>query len=199
MKPAGWDTLCKMQGEHYKVTKTMENTYVKVGIVKHIRGHTGHLVARMDADIPSLAGVDTFFIPIDNRTMVPYGIRHCALQNDRAIIQLQAVQDAAAAQPFKGKSLFVSPTTWARQAAADPASLPLIGYQVIDRVQGRLGLVQSVRNWPGQKLWVVDYQAQELLIPQQGAIVSQIDHKQRQIIVDLPPGFLQACSSVRTD
>lgn len=177
----------------------MENTYVKVGIVKHIRGHMGHLVARMDADIPSLDGVDTFFIPIDNRTMVPYGIRHCTIQNDRATIQLQAVQDAAAAQPFKGKSLFVSPTTWACQTAADPASLSLIGYQVIDRAQGRLGPVQSVQNWPGQKLWVVDYQAQELLIPQQGAIVDQIDHEQRKIVVDLPPGFLQACSSVRTD
>ena len=176
----------------------MESTYVKVGIVRHIRGHRGHLVARMDAGISSLAGIDTFFIPIDNRTMVPYGIRHCTLQSDRAIIQLQAVEDAAAAQPFKGKPLFVLSATWARQAAEDP-TLPLIGYQVIDSTQGWLGLVQRVQDLPGQKLWVVGDQAPELLIPQQAALIRQINHQQRQIIVDLPPGFLEACSGVPTE
>lgn len=168
-----------------------DTAYMRLGVIKRVRGLQGHLIALLEKQVASLGAVDTLFIQLGH-TLVPYTLAHYTLQNHQILIKLQAVNDSATAYQLKGRAFFASRDALPQQVVEQELLQGLQGYQVVDVVRGELGAVQQVDTLPLQALLVVNYQAQELLIPYHEGIIQQIDHSQQRIVVHLPPGLIEA-------
>jgi len=135
--------------------------------------------------------IESFFIQIDH-TLVPYQVEQCTLQGHQAIIKFQAIDNATTAHQLKGSALFALRADLPQPIAAEEYHQAWAGYQVVDIKKGSLGTVQRVETLPLQKLLVVNYLENELLIPYHAAIIKQVDHAQKNILIHLPPGFIEA-------
>ncbi len=165
--------------------------YIELGIIQRRKGLRGSVVVRLNHDVPHLDSLSTLFIQI-NHTLVPYCIEQLSCQDRKAIIKLQGIDDPDAAHALQGCSILV-PSGELPQLAPQSTYLDrLIGYHVMDVREGSLGAVQAVYAPSQQKLLVIDYQGQELLVPYHEAIVTHVDHGQQTIVVRLPNGFIKA-------
>ena len=169
----------------------METAYIRLGVIKRVRGLRGHLIALLEKQVTSLDAVDSLFIQLGH-TLVPYALEHYTLQNQRVILKLQAVNDPATAYQLRGSAFFASRDALPTQVVEQELLQALQGYQVVDIVRGELGAVVRVDHLPLQTLLVVNYQARELLIPYHAALIQQIDHCQQRMLVRLPPGLVEA-------
>lgn len=169
-----------------------KTAYTRLGVIQRAQGLKGHVMALLEHDVGPLDSIKTFFIQIDH-TLVPYGVEQYTLRNHRtAIIKFQDVDDPTTAYYLKGKALFVQQSILPHHVEAEDKLQGLIGYQVVDVEIGSLGSVQRIDTFPLQKLLVVRYLAHELLVPYNETIIKHTDQDRRQIIVQLPPGFLDA-------
>ena len=169
----------------------METAYIRLGVIKRVRGLRGHLIALLEKQVTSLDAVDSLFIQLGH-TLVPYALEHYTLQNQRVILKLQAVNDPATTYQLRGSAFFASRDALPTQVVEQELLQALQGYQVVDIVRGELGAVVRVDHLPLQTLLVVNYQARELLIPYHAALIQQIDHSQQRMLVRLPPGLVEA-------
>ncbi len=76
-----------------------------------------------------------------------------------------------------------------RKLAAKNAPLSLLGYMVVDEGK-ELAPVLEVIEQPLQILLRLEMQGKEVLIPLHGSTLIEIDHKNKQVIVNLPEGLL---------
>ncbi|MCB0629435.1 MAG: ribosome maturation factor RimM [Saprospiraceae bacterium] len=66
-----------------------------------------------------------------------------------------------------------------------------IGYTIIDQTAGPVGVIGSVEELPEQFLAVVEYQGTEVMIPLHEQLISRVDHKKKEVVMDLPEGLLE--------
>lgn len=65
----------------------------------------------------------------------------------------------------------------------------LIGYEVIDKNQGRIGMLSHIQKG-AQDLMIIDNNGEEILIPFVEDFLVEIDPDKKQIIVETPDGLL---------
>lgn len=111
--------------------------------------------------------------------------------NETEFIKLEEVDSREAARSLTNLTLSLRREDI---RAAGPSPLPqaalLIGYQIEDHTEGRIGEVADVMELPQQLMAVVNYQDREILIPLTEALILDIDPKRRRILMDLPTGLL---------
>ena len=167
--------------------------YIEIGTIIQTRGLKGQVIAHIEPDLTTLDTIRYIFIKIGT-TLVPYGIEEANLQDHRAFLQFQGIADKSAALALIHK------TIWLPEAVLDtiiavrttPQQEELIGYDVTDIHQGPLGIVQRIEQFPMHACLVIDYFNKELLIPHVPSFIQHVDHKNKQLTVQLPPGFLEA-------
>jgi 16S rRNA processing protein RimM len=169
----------------------MDKQYIELGVIKRVQGLKGRVVALLDFPLDSLDQVETVFIQLDH-TLVPYRVGYCQLIGDQAIMKFQGIDDRTMAYSLKGKTLLIREEDLPGQAVAEESIPSLVGYQVADIQQGALGIVERIEHFPWQELLVVNYLSKELLIPYHEKLIQDIDHASKQIVVDLPAGFIEA-------
>lgn len=162
---------------------------IEVGIIQRKQGLQGAVIARLHQDFPQLAQLQGIFVQ-RGHTLVPYGIAQLSLQHQRAIIKLQGIDDATAAHDLKGCAIFVPQEVLPALPDSSAQLTRLIGYQVVDNQEGRLGILQAIYQPAQQQLLAVDYAGKELLIPYHEDIVTDVDHSQQHVLVKLPKGFI---------
>jgi 16S rRNA processing protein RimM len=169
----------------------MDKQYIELGVIKRVQGLKGRVVALLDFPLDTLNQIETVFIQLDH-TLVPYRVVYCQLIGDQATMQFQGIDDRTMAYSLKGKTLLIREEDLPEQMIAQETIPTLVGYQVSDIHQGVLGIVERMEHLPGQTLLVVNYLSKELLIPYHEKLVQDIDHASKQIVVDLPSGFIEA-------
>jgi 16S rRNA processing protein RimM len=165
--------------------------YIELGIIQRRQGLRGSVVVRLYHDVPQLDSLRALFIRI-NHTLVPYCIEQLSCQHRKAIIKLQGVDEPDAAHDLQGCSILVPPGVLPQLSPQEASIDKLLGYHVIDVREGNLGVVQAVCAPSQQRLLVIDYQGQELLVPYHDAIITHVDHGQQTILAQLPNGFIKA-------
>ncbi|MHA7877428.1 MAG: ribosome maturation factor RimM [Bacteroidota bacterium] len=171
----------------------MYNTtgYIALGIIQRRQGLQGNLIIKLEHAIRDLDGINSLFIQIDY-TFVPYGVERFFWQHRKAILKLEGVDDPQAAYSLQGQTIFIAQDTLAQLSPQGADTNTLLGYHVVDFQEGDLGTVKAIYTPFQQKILVIAYQNQELLVPYHKDIVTYIDHMQRRLFVHLPHGFIQA-------
>jgi len=167
--------------------------YIEIGTITQTRGLKGQIIAHIHPDLTTLDTVKYIFIKIGT-TLVPYEIEEANLQEHRACLQLQGIVDKSAALELIHKTIWLPEEVLNTiiTVRKTPQQEEVIGYHVTDIHKGPLGIVQRIEQFPMHACLVIDYSNKELLIPHVPSFIQHVDHKHKQLTVQLSPGFLEA-------
>jgi 16S rRNA processing protein RimM len=134
---------------------------------------------------------ESVFIDINNK-LVPFFMTKISLvTNSKAIIALDDVNTQPDAEELLNCVIYLPLTELTKLDQGHFYYHQVIGYQVIDKVLGELGVVAEILEMPGQDLIEMTYQGCEVLIPINDDIVFDANHELKTIHVALPQGLLE--------
>ncbi len=135
-------------------------------------------------------GDDCDYVAADiDGILVPFFFEYIRRKNnDTLIVKIERMESAEEVRYLTNREVFI-PREWIEESEQFTWSY-FRGFTVEDRRQGLLGEITDVDDTTINTLFVVRHNNEELLIPAQEEFISDIDHKNRHIVFDLPEGLL---------
>lgn len=152
---------------------------VKAGYFSKTQGFNGKLKVTLESGV-QINLKEPFFLYMQERP-VPFFFSEA----ERDQVMVDGYETYEKARELVGREWFV---------AGDPnqatGKLNLVGYEIIDRQLGEIGVISSQWNSGFQELVVVQYRGNDCMIPLVEAIFPNIDHQLKVVHADLPEGLL---------
>jgi 16S rRNA processing protein RimM len=164
--------------------------YFKIGKFVTVHGLTGELLLKHSfGKKTSLKGLQAIFIEEKKDSFIPWFIESAKSKNEEeTYIKLEGVDTREAAAKFTQKEIWL-PEPDFKKFAAKSAPANLLGYTIINKKEP-LGEILEVIEQPHQLLCRLDIKGKEVLIPLNEDSLQKINHKNKQVIVQLPDGLL---------
>jgi 16S rRNA processing protein RimM len=164
--------------------------YFKIGKLVAVHGLQGELLLKHElGKKTSLKGLQAVFTEEKKNSFLPWFIESAKIKGDEEIyLKLEGVSTREAAIKLTQKEIWL-PEADFKKYAAQSAPLNLLGYTVIN---GRepLGEILELIEQPHQLLCRLEIKGKEVLIPLHEHSLQKIDHKKKQVLVELPDGLL---------
>jgi len=164
--------------------------YFKIGKLVAVHGLKGELVLRHElGKKTSLKGLQAIFIEEKKGAFLPWFIAATKIKSDDEIyLQLEGIDTRESALKLAQKETWLPEASF-KKYAAKSAPANLLGYLVIDK--GReLGAILELIEQPHQLLCRIEIDGKEVLVPLHEASLEKVDHRKKQVQVDLPDGLL---------
>lgn len=165
--------------------------YFKIGKLVGAHGLKGELVLKhVLGKKSSLKGLETVFIEEKKNSFLPWFIQSARIKNDEEVyVKLDDVNVRETALKFIQKDVWVPEVNFKKLAAkSSPANF--LGYSLIHENKN-LGEILEVIEQPHQVLCRLEIQNKEVLIPLNEETLKKIDHKKKEVMVQLPDGLLE--------
>lgn len=168
------------------------DNYFFLGKFTKTHGYGGKLNAWFDVDNPQeYSQLEMVFVEI-NQNLVPYFIKQMSLLNNKAVVELQDVDDATDAELLVQKNLYLPISLLPEKKGNSFYFHEVEGFKMIDINQGEIGIIKTVLDSPGQDLFqVFNKEGKEILIPMNGGIIKKVDRKEKSITVNAPEGLIE--------
>ncbi len=165
--------------------------YFFLGKITKAHGYEGKLNVWLDVDNPmEYSELDIVFVEI-NQNLIPYFIKSVNLLNNKAVIELQDVNDAEDAAALVQKDLYLPMSVLPEKTGNSFYFHEVEGFELIDLGFGRVGTIKTVLDYPSQSLFqVLTDDDIEVLMPMNGDIIQKVDRKAKQILVRAPEGLI---------
>jgi len=132
--------------------------------------------------LPAERGVKTF------EGVARLAIKEAKDHSDTVVASAHDVVDRTAAEALKGARIFVSRASFPSASADEYYWVDLIGLDVVNRADERMGTVRELLSTGAQTVLVMDYledgKLQERMIPFVSAFIDDVDLKAQRIRVD---------------
>lgn len=165
--------------------------YFKTGKLVAASGLKGELIFKHElGKKTSLKDLKAIFIEDKKDSFLPWFIESAKIKNESEIyLKLEGVETREAAAKLSPKEVWMTEADFKKYAAITaPASL--LGYTIINNNE-KLSEVLEVIEQPHQILCRIEINTKEVLIPINESFLKKIDHKKREVIVELPDGLLE--------
>lgn len=158
------------------------------GTIFKLHGYKGCVKLYIEKKVSvEITSIKHLFIDIENE-LIPHFIENVKLQNSTiALIKFRNVDTEEAAKKILKKEVYAS-NDIKKDSSDTCADENLIGYSVIDKTKGDIGLVSHVDNQTSQKLIVIKNKEKTIFIPFHENFIINI--KNGYIEVDLPEDLL---------
>jgi 16S rRNA processing protein RimM len=120
---------------------------------------------------------------------VPFYIEHISGSKEEPIIKLEGIESPAISQQLQGKNVLY-PANLIKTGKAKKVGT-VIGYRLIDRFFGEIGVLEAIQELPHQTMLVCHYKGKEVLIPAVDDFIMDIDSRKKTVLMNLPEGFLE--------
>ena len=163
----------------------------KIGLFNKPHGIHGELQFSFTDDVFDRVDGDYLICLLDG-IFVPFFIEEYRFRSDStALVKLEGVDTSERARSFTNIEVYFP----AKHADENPADEELtwesfIGFQIEDIHHGYLGEVVDVDDSTLNTLFIVNYKDNELLIPAQEELITDINPDKKVITVNLPEGLL---------
>jgi 16S rRNA processing protein RimM len=161
-----------------------------IGRVARAHGKRGDVIVNPETDFAAerfRAGAVVFVG--EGRT--PRCIRHVRFQNGRPIVGLDGIATIDDAEALAGAELLVDAAALSPLPPGTYYHHDLIGCEVVDTGQSRLGTVTAVEGPMDRSTLVIDAGGDEVLVPLAAEICQSVDTAARRIVVKMPEGLLE--------
>jgi 16S rRNA processing protein RimM len=165
--------------------------YFKIGKLIAVHGLKGELVLRhVLGKKTSLKGLQAIFIEENKNSFLPWFIQSTRIKNEEEVyLKLESIDTRESAVKLSQKNVWL-PEADFKKMVAKSAPINFLGYEVMNEKKS-LGKVLEVIEQPHQVLCRLDINHKEVLIPLNEGTLQKIDHKKKEIYVQLPEGLLE--------
>jgi len=165
--------------------------YFKIGKLVAAHGINGELLLKHElGKKTSLKGLKTIFIEDRKHSFLPWFVQATRVKNkEEVFIKLDDVATREAAIKLAQKEVWITETDL-KKFAAKSSPINLLGYTIIDE-EKTLGQIIEVIEQAHQMLCKIELNKKEVLIPLNGDTLKKIDHKNKEVKVNLPDGLLE--------
>ena len=164
--------------------------YFKTGKLVAASGLKGELIFKHElGKKTSLKDLKTIFTEDKKDSFFPWFIESTKIKSENEIyLKLEGIDTREAAAKLFPKEVWLTETDFKKYAAKSaPASL--LGYTIINGKE-KLSEVLEIIEQPHQLLCRLEIKNKEVLIPVNESFLKKIDHKKKEVIVELPDGLL---------
>lgn len=164
--------------------------YFKIGKLVAVHGLKGELLLKHElGKKTSLKGLKALFIEEKKDSFIPWFIESTKIRNgEELFLKLEGVNSREAAAKLAQKQVWLTETDFKKYTAkAAPAGL--LGYMIIQNKEP-LGKILELIEQPHQLLCRLEINGKEVLIPLHDETLQKIDHKKKEVLVELPAGLL---------
>lgn len=164
--------------------------YFKIGKLVAVHGLKGELVLKHElGKKSSLKGLQAIFIEEKKNSFIPWFIESATIKNETEVyIKFEGVNTREAAAKLTPKEIWV-PEPDFKKFVAKSSPVNLLGYTVVNG-SDELGEILEVIEQPHQLLCRLEIKSKEVLIPLHEESLQKVDHKKKQVLVELPEGLL---------
>ena len=166
------------------------NEYFNIGKWVAVHGLKGELLLLHElGKKTSLKNLKAIFIEERKNSFLPFFIESIRIKSDSEIfIKLEGVGTREAATKLLQKKVWLAAADHKLFASkSSPASL--LGYTIIQNNEP-LGEILELVEQPHQLLCRLEIKGKEVLIPLHEGSLQKIDHRKKQVLVELPEGLL---------
>lgn len=164
--------------------------YFKIGKLVAVHGLKGELLLKHTlGKKTSLKGLETIFTEEKKGSFLPWFIQTARIKsNDEIYLKLEQIDTRESAFKIAQKEIWL-PEADFKKFAAKTAPSSLLGYTIINESE-TLGNILEVIEQPHQLLCRLKVKEKEVLIPLHEDFLKKIDHRKKQVVVELPDGLL---------
>lgn len=164
--------------------------YVKAGRFITAHGLKGELLLSHHLGKKTgLKGLTAIFTEEKKGSFLPWFIEEATPKNEEEIyLKLEGLDTREAAMKLARKEVWL-PEAEFKKYAAKSSPVNLLGYTILNGKEN-LGEIMEVIEQPHQLLCRLEIKGREVLVPLHENSLEKIDHKKKQVIVDLPEGLL---------
>ena len=165
--------------------------YFKIGKLVSAFGLKGELILQHNlGKKTSLKDLQAIFIEERKSAFIPWFIEATRIKTAEEIyIKLQDINTREAAIKLTQKEVWL-PEPDFKKFSAKTSPINLLGYTIIQNKK-ELGIILEVIEQPHQILCRIEMNGKEVLIPLHQDTILKMDHKKKQVTVELPEGLLE--------
>ena len=168
-----------------------ENNILWGNIIK-VHGVKGEfLVQVFSDDLTDYKTLESVFVEIKQKQIPFFLTSFNFATQKRCILSFEDIVTVEQAKPLVGADIYIPISEMAEADESRLSYQAIIGFEVVDTIQGKLGVISNFFQKTGQDLLMMDYQNAEILIPVTEEIVHSVDIKTKQVITTLPEGFIE--------
>jgi 16S rRNA processing protein RimM len=165
--------------------------YFKIGKLVAVHGLKGELLLKHElGKKTSLKGLQAIFVEEKKNVFIPWFIESAKIKNEEEIyLKLEEINTREAAIKLTQKEIWLLETDF-KKFAAKTAPASLLGYTIINNSQS-LGEILELIEQPHQLLCRLEINGKEVLIPLHQETLQKVNHKKKEVLVELPDGLLE--------
>jgi 16S rRNA processing protein RimM len=169
---------------------TKDDCYL-VGKLTKTHGLKGELAIWLDVDYPEeYEELDSILLDIKGE-LIPHFVEEIQIRVNKSIIKFEDIDTIEAAQKIVNCDLYLPNDNLAELDEDQFYYHEIIGFDIVDDIQGKLGKVTAVYTSEAQDLIAMNYQNNEILIPVSDEIVKTINREKEELYTNLPEGLLE--------
>ncbi len=148
-------------------------------VMTHIIGHSDWLKKE-----------DILFLELNKDSYIPFFLTKVkATGNDEYLLNFEDTATVESARRLVSKHVYVKEDVLTKHAQDSP--LLWIGFKVMDKEHGELGVIEDIMEAPTQWLAKLTYKNKEVLLPLVEQTIQQVDLEKKTIKMNLPEGLLE--------
>ena len=160
------------------------------GKVTKTHGLKGEITIKLDVVNPADFAELRYLLIEDRGNLIPYFIESQKINGDKMFVQLQDVKKLEQAVVFVGKAVFLPNEMMPELEDDEFYYNEIIGFTLVDKEKGELGLISNVLEYPTQAVIQVMKDGKEILIPIHDDIIQKVDKKAKILTVKAPEGLI---------
>ena len=151
----------------------------------------GEVLIKLDTDDPeAYLSLHSFLLENESR-LIPYFTTKVQLHKSQLLrVSVEGIESEKQADIMIGKSVYLPLDQLPKLADDQFYFHEIIGFEVIDPLQGPIGTITGVNDASSQVLLEVEYKNRQILIPLVDELIQQLDKKQKQLYLSIPEGLL---------
>lgn len=151
----------------------------------------GEVLLKLDTDEPEIyEEMESVFVEL-GKNLVPFFIVKSQLHKSSLLrVRFEDVQDEPSAERLLGKGVFLPLSQLPELSGNQFYYHEVIGFQLMDKVHGDIGSIESVNDASAQVLFEVKKGGKVLLVPVSDDIIKKVDRKNAIIYVETPEGLV---------
>ncbi len=179
------------RGQIERCADSSVDDLISVARIARPQGHRGEVIADLLTDFPErFAGLTKTLVKRADGRLLALDLENSRLHKGRIALKFAGYDSIESAEELRDARVMVTRDQLIELPDDTFYDFDLIGCEIVDSDERRLGRVEEVQHYGAAPLLVARDDKRELLIPLVLSICVEIDTERKRIVVNPPEGLL---------